>query len=238
MNNTKMIIIGVVSIIILYYLYQWIFGSTKKTTLVTTQDARKLNIINANSLPASSSADYSYSIWFYINDWNYRFGETKVIFGRVDKDNDPSPSVTLAPSVNDLNVTMNVYPNENTATSGSNLFSCGIKDVPLQKWTNLIISLNNRAMDLYLDGKLVKTCIMPGVPRMNPNANVIVSPDGGFSGFISNFKYYAYALNPTQAYDIYKNGYGGNSLLSGLFNKYRIKLAFLEDNKEVNSFEL
>lgn len=236
--NTKMIIIGVISVIVIYYLYQWIFGSPKETTLVTTQDARKLKVINASTLPSSSTSDYSYSIWFYINDWNYRFGESKVIFGRVDKNNDPSPSVTLAPSVNDLNVTMNVYPNDDTTARGSNLFTCSIKDVPLQKWTNLILSLNNRAMDLYLDGKLVKTCIMPGVPKMNPNANVIVSPDGGFSGFISNFKYIAYSVNPTEAYDIYKSGYGGNSMFSSILNKYRIKFAFLEDNKEVNSFEL
>lgn len=214
------------------------FFSTSATTLVTTHDARSLDIISANKLPAGASSDYTYSIWFYINDWNYRFGESKVMFGRVDQNNDPSPSVTLAPSKNDVNVTLAVYPSNTDQTSGQTLYTCSIQDVPLQRWTNLIISLNNRALDLYLDGKLVKTCLMPGVPKMNPASNIMLCPDGGFSGNISNFKYIPNAVNPSQAYDIYKAGYGGGSAISGLFNKYRIKFAFIEDNKEVNSLEL
>lgn len=235
--NIRNIVLGVVLVVLVYILYLY-FYSGSATTLISTHDARSLDIISANKLPAGATADYTYSIWFYINDWNYRFGESKVIFGRVDQNNDPAPSVTLAPSNNDINVTLSVYPNEDTKDAGHTLYTCAIKDVPLQKWTNLIMSLNNRAMDLYLDGKLVKTCVMPGVPKMNPSSNVMVCPDGGFSGYISNFKYLANAVNPSQAYDMYKQGYGGGSALSGLFNKYRVKLAFVEDNKEVNSLEL
>lgn len=235
--NTRNIVIGIVLVVLVYILYMYFFSSNA-TTLIKTHDARSLDIISANKLPAGVTADYTYSIWFYINDWNYRFGESKVIFGRVDQNNDPSPSVTLAPSNNDLNVTLAVYPNETTQSSGQTLYTCSIQDVPLQRWTNLIMSLNNRALDLYLDGKLVKTCVMPGVPKMNPSSNIMLCPDGGFSGYVSNFKYFPNALNPSQAYDIYKDGYGGGSAISGLFNKYRVKLAFVEDNKEVNSLEL
>jgi hypothetical protein len=53
------------------------------------------------------------------------------------------------------------------------MHSCSIEDVPLQRWTNLIISLDNRALDLYLDGKLVRTCVLPGVPKMNPASNIL-----------------------------------------------------------------
>jgi hypothetical protein len=235
--NTRNIVIGIILVVLVYVLYMYFFSSGA-TTLVSTHDARSLDIISANKLPAGATSDYTYSIWMYINDWNYRFGESKVIFGRVDQNNDPAPSVTLAPSNNDLNVTLAVYPNEATQSSGQSLYTCSIKDIPLQRWTNLIMSLNNRAMDLYLDGKLVKTCVMPGVPKMNPSSNIMLCPDGGFSGYVSNFKYLPNAVNPSQAYDIYKAGYGGGSALSGLFNKYRVKVAFVEDNKEVNSLEL
>ena len=67
--------------------------------------------------------------------------------------------------------------------------------------------------------------------------DILVTPTGGYSGYISYFRYLTYAVNPTQAYNIYKEGYGGSSL-GGLLDKYRVKIAFLEDNKEVNSFEL
>ena len=73
---------------------------------------------------------------------------------------------------------------------------------------------------------------------MNPASKVTICPNGGFSGYISNFQYIANAINPTQAYNIYKAGYGGGSSVGNFFDKYRVKVAFVENNKEVNSFEL
>lgn len=235
--QVRTILLAIVVVVILYVLYSY-YASSNSTTLVKMHDARTLQVINANKLPAGSTADYTYSIWFYINDWNYRFGETKVIFGRVDQNNDPAPSVTLAPSNNNLTVTLATYPTTSTNPTPATMHSCTIDDVPIQKWTNLIMSLNNKALDLYLDGKLVRTCILPGVPKMNPSSNVLVCPSGGFSGFVSNFQYIANAINPSQAYDIYKDGFGGGSMVGGIFNKYRLKVGFVEDNREVNSFEL
>ena len=43
---------------------------------------------------------------------------------------------------------------------------CEIFNVPLQKWVNIIISLNTKVIDVYMNGKLVKTCIMPKPPHL------------------------------------------------------------------------
>lgn len=232
--DVKKIILAIVVILVLYFLYSY-FASSNEATLVKMHDAKTLQVISPDKLPSGITSDYTFSIWFYINDWNYRFGETKVIFGRVDDNNDPSPSVTLAPSNNNLTVTLATYPTNSTNASPSTNHSCSIENVPIQKWTNLIIALNNRALDLYLDGKLVRTCVLPGVPKMNPSSNILLCPSGGFSGYVSNFRYISNAVNPTEAYNIYKSGFGeGDSL----FSKYRVKVGFLENNKEINSFEL
>ena len=55
-----------------------------------------------------------------------------------------------------------------------------------------------------------------------------------------NLNTFVTSVTPSEAYDIYKAGFGssGTAGLGNLFNKYRIKFAFVEDNKEVNSFEL
>jgi hypothetical protein len=90
-----------------------------------------------------------------------------------------------------------------------------------------------------MDGKLVRTCVLPGVPYVTPGANLDLTPGGGFYGYTGNLQYINRAINPREAWAIYKEGYGGSaSWLSSLFNKYRIKVAFMEENKEINSIEI
>jgi hypothetical protein len=115
----KTIILVIVTIIVLYLLYSY-YASANDATLVNMHDARTLKVITANQLPNGATSDYTFSIWFYINDWNYRFGETKVIFGRVDQNNDPAPSVTLGPTNNNITVTLATYPTNTSAGNACN----------------------------------------------------------------------------------------------------------------------
>ena len=238
--NVRNVIITIIAILAVYVLYSYFFGGIRSSAkLIHMHNARQSDVISPSRLPTNTSTDYTYSVWFFISDWNYRLGEPKVIFGRTDKKNDPSPSVFLAPSMNNIHISMAVYPSSQTETG--QIHTCVLENVPLQKWTNLTISLEGRAMDVYLDGKLVRTCMMPGVPKSDPASNVLVTPDGGFNGYVAALKYIGRAINPTEAYDIYKDGYGsgyGVGSLGAIFNKYRIKMAFMENNREVNSLEV
>jgi hypothetical protein len=240
--NVRNIIITIVFILVVYSLYSYLYGGISNSSkLIHMHDARQSDIVSPSVLPTNTSTDYTYSVWFFISDWNYRLGEPKVIFGRTDKNNDPSPSVFLAPSINNIHISMAVYPSASTTNSAAHIHTCVLENVPLQKWSNLTISLEGRAMDVYLDGKLVRTCMMPGVPKADPASNILVTPDGGFNGQVAALKYIGRAINPTEAYNIYKDGYGSGSGIGSLgdvFNKYRIKMAFMENNREVNSLEL
>jgi hypothetical protein len=141
------------------------------------------------------------------------------------------------PNMNNVTVTLATYPAQ--ANSAAVEATCQIENVPLQAWTNLIMTLNGNALDCYLDGKLVRTCLMPGVPKLSGAGALVLTPNGqSFQGYTGNFQYFNRAVNPREAYAIYKEGYGGSNWLSNLFNKYRIKLAFMKDNQEVNSFEI
>jgi hypothetical protein len=90
---------------------------------------------------------------------------------------------------------------------------------------------------VYLDGKLVRTCVMPGVPVVNNSAPIFVTNKGGFSGWTSTFKFWSDATNPQQAYNIYKDGFGG-SILGNALNKYRIQVTMLQDNKVKGGFQI
>ena len=100
----------------------------------------------------------------------------------------------------------------------------------------IIVSVENRALDVYLDGKLVKTCIMPGIPQVS-SSNILLTPNGGFSGFTNLFQYYSYPINPKKAYDIFKSGLKSNIPRLSLGN-YGFKLSFTKDNNEVKSLEI
>lgn len=233
--NFSTILLLVILIIVVYMIYKFsVDGATSLTKSVN--DGQTATTISASDLPAgNNTSNYTYSVWFYINDWNYKFGSPKTIFARESSDGqEQAPSVVLAPMENNVIISVSVFPDEN---SDPVVHTCNVENVQLQKWVNLIITLNGRSLDVYIDGKLVRTCVLPGVAKVNPSYDVLLTPEGGFDGFTSKFQYLPEAINPQQAYNIYKQGYGGGTL-GGFFEKYKIKVAYLVDNQEKTSFEL
>jgi len=220
------------------------------------QDGKTASTIDATSLATNGSSvpssNFAYSIWFYINNWNYRYGESKVIFGRmgaVSGQNagsvpgingmDPCPAVVLGAVENNVSVSLGCYPgaDQQPTTPGGNtvVHTCSVSNVPIQKWVNLIVSVYGRSMDIYIDGKLVRTCLLPGVASVNNNANVYVTPSGGFEGWTSKFQYFPSSMNPQQAWNIYTRGY---SNWSSMFNAYQIQLSLVENGTTQSSITI
>ena len=236
--NFKKILLGVIVIIILYLVYVFVFSDTTTQLLYSGGNAKDAVTVKATKFPSNkASIDYTFSIWVYVNSWNYRYGSSKVIYQRSDANNTTfAPKVSLGQSTNKLEISMTSYPDSGqTQTPTPNDWE--INNIPIQKWCNIIVSTNNRAVDTYIDGKLVNTNVLKGVPMTNKNYSAYLCPDGGFSGEISKFKYYARTISPREAYEIYREGPGGN-WLSDLMNQYKLKLSFLKDNEEINSFEI
>ena len=236
--DSKKLILGVLIVIVLYIIYRYVFKDNTSADLAFNTNARiEPPPITANQLPSSTSKYYTFSIWIYVDSWQYKYGKDKTIFRRSNKQGDLSPSVNLAASTNDLNITLVTYPPAGSQAASSNTETWRIHNIPLQKWTSVIMAVNNRAVDTYIDGKLVNTHVLKGVPKMDKEAPIYLTPDGGFSGNTAKFRYYARSLSPREAYQIYKEGPGG-SMLSDLLNKYKLKVQFLKDNEEINGFEL
>ena len=245
--NPVSIVITIVIIVLIYLLLRYFFSDPY--TLQGLQSGQVLSTINANSLATNGSnvpsSNFAYSIWFYVNDWNYRYGEKKVIFGRMGAMSnsstdgsvqglnglDPCPVVYLDSVENNVSVSLGCYPNANqqptTPNSNTVLHTCSVSNIPIQKWVNLIVNVNGRSMDIYLDGKLVRTCLLPGVAHINNNSNIYVTPGGGFSGWSSKLAYYPTSINPQDCWNIYLQGY--SSSWSSMFNSYQIQLSLVEN---------
>lgn len=80
---------------------------------------------------------------------------------------------------------------------------CDIASVDLQKWVQLTVCVNNKVCDVYIDGKLARSCILPSFFKVDPsNIELQMCSFGGFGGFIGNTTAYNYSLNPDQVWGL------------------------------------
>jgi len=257
--NTILLIIFVLIIIYVLYIYFFDLRNSLTNSMLNGQNPLTISATKLDGSTSNIPSNFSYSVWMYVNDWNYRYGETKVVFGRMGSPtvkgsgdiagvsgSNPCPVVVLSPLENDLVVSLGCFPGVNnesqaiealSSSSNTVVHNCKIQNIPIQKWLNLIISVYGRSLDVYMDGKLVKTCLLPGIANVNKNSDVYLTPGGGFSGWTTKFKYWASSTNPQKAWNIYEEGYGA-SMFSNFFGQYQIQVKITKDGSETTSVTL
>jgi len=102
---------------------------------------------------------------------------------------------------------------------------CDLVEIPVQRWVHVGVVLWNRTTDIYLNGKLARSCILKGDPKIPSNESLYVCRDGGYNGAISQLRYYNRSLNAAEIYRIYSKGPLHWSLLkefSDLFPKVSV----------------
>lgn len=94
--------------------------------------------------------------------------------------------------------------------------TCDVKDLPLQKWLNICITMTGKTLDVYQDGKLVKTCVYKNFFKVDSANGVALrylqgTNANGYDGYFSRLQIINDALNPDEIYKIYMGGYSGSS---------------------------
>lgn len=217
--------------IVMLYLISWLF--TKSKTLSSYSVASDSKTFASTDLTDPASLNYSYSVWIYVSAWDT--GVVKNVFRRnVGTTTDPvySPKVYLDSQDNKLKVDIQY---KSGTTQGTNTTS--IMNIPIQTWTNIIVSLNSKVLDVYVNGKLMKTSIIPGDPVSLKEGAVDLTPSQSFTGYTSRFIYNANPMGPEDAWNVHKSGPGGNVLMSFL-NQYKLKLSFIKSGEDVASITI
>ena len=113
-----------------------------------------------------------------------------------------------------------------------------IENINMQKWVNIITTVNNRSLDTYINGKLIKTKTFNNVIDTTAfnYGNIVITPNGGFGGYVSKVRYYPRYITPNEAWNIYKDGFG--DAFASTLDKYNVSLTFYEDQVEQNKFFL
>lgn len=80
-----------------------------------------------------------------------------------------------------------------------------IEDVPLKRWFHLAIRVQNKIMDVYINGTVAKRVTFSNVPKQN-YGDIHVAKNGGFNGQISDLRYFNSALNVFQIMNLVNSG--------------------------------
>lgn len=84
---------------------------------------------------------------------------------------------------------------------------CDLPDIDLQRWVQVVISVNGKTVDIYMDGKLSRSCVLPTFYKVDKSGYTARILDfGGFGGYISGVGMYNYAQSPDQVYHAYMAG--------------------------------
>lgn len=84
---------------------------------------------------------------------------------------------------------------------------CDLPEIDLQRWVMVTVTLNGRTTDVYLDGKLARSCVSPSYYRVDPTGvKPVVMGFGGFDGFVAGTGVANYAMNPGEIYRLYSTG--------------------------------
>jgi hypothetical protein len=127
-----------------------------------------------------------------------------------------------------------------TPTTEDALTPCDIMDIDTQRWLNVVISVNGRIMDVYMDGKLARSCILPNIIKTSPNETKqqtlkLFPTPNHFNGFVSGVKVFNYAVTPDVIYGHYQAGpYSSSGFLDYLTDKLGVHVTYTGSNETTN----
>lgn len=103
-----------------------------------------------------------------------------------------------------------------------------LNGIEYQRWVLIGVVANGRTLDVYIDGKLSRSCVYLALNDLGVSTGAgqitvgrKTSTSGTINGQYSSTDYYNYALTPDIMWNIYQNGpatASSSSFLSGMFN--------------------
>lgn len=218
--NPVIILLGILILVLLYVLYNYIFPSA--AILLNTVNMNQTNTpVTSFNNPGTNR--FAIGLWLYVNNidkQSYTIVSRNDALGmnlKLDGSNGPT-----------LSFNVNTQNNSNTATGTSQVATVVITDnFPIQKWVCIVVCIDNTYIDGYIDGKLLVSTKLPAIP-MSSNTDSAAYPItvGSMDAVMQRFTRWSNAINPQQAYEFYTNGNGTNIMSS----KYGAKLSLLKDN--------
>ena len=212
------------------YLIDGMKDATEAITITQTLST-KSSIPILRSKNEYEGVEFTYSFWIYVNNLEYKDElDFKHVFNKGSSPNSTGeggsglfgpnncPGVYLYTGKKNLSdnlldkypilgmlVRMNVYHN-NESVAKAYYDDIYIDGIPIKKWVGVVIRVTSQnIVDVYINGNLTKRHKLSNIVKQNYD-NLYVNYNGGFSGNISNLKYYNYAIGTFEINSITSNG--------------------------------
>jgi|LauGreSuBDMM15SN_2_FD.fasta_scaffold23931_2 hypothetical protein len=255
-------------VVAVYYLYKFLIqGSELEVSVLDTEAPANVPQAlpfpsNNEDVRVKQGGEYTISFWMYITSWDYRSGLPKSVLQIVDSSLSDSSLFTSILYPNEAKMMIRVhtdstksedtdytknsnYENLMSGQQGAQMFApsitspmCDIQDIDLQRWINITVTVNGRIVDVYYDGKLNRSCVLPSIPAAPATGkqSVVIGQKGGYGGKISGVQFMAYPLTPDRIYAIYQAGpASAGGFLGYMADKLGIKINYSGSKKSASS---
>lgn len=146
--------------------------------------------------------EFSWSVWMIIHKFNSAKTHEHVFHkGTMSKLTDNKYGPNNAPGLylkqNSLHVVLNTFANHDE--------SVDVKNIPLNKWFNVIIRVEGNSFEVYVNGIVVQKKELTSIPKQNYD-DVYVTHNQGFDGFISDLRYFDHGVSISDVNSIMRKG--------------------------------
>jgi len=222
--NYTLIILGTILVVIAYILYKVIDEKGRsvasKIDLKSQEPEVRLSSVSGNP----TSPRYYISSWIYIKT----LPANKSLF-KIANGNTTYLDVSMS---NTASLSYEILEDSTAATVPHTI----MENFPLQKWVFLIISVDNNIVDLYIDGKLLRSHKIAGtVTQINEASSIHFG--NNIDGFLAKMEREPRPISPSEAWDKYMDGNGGN-YFSKMFANYGGTVTITKDDLDVRQFQM
>jgi hypothetical protein len=224
-------IIGILLLIIIFVLYYasmyYNLDYIIKKAIPLKQTSRY--VINTKEFDAPASIRYYYEAWIFVNS-NMPVDKHHVLFNRGT-----DFVVSLRGSTLVVHVGGGTIATDGTYVPAANTLMFEVtKQFPFQKWAHLVLNVDGRTIDAYVDGKLVRSKVMEGNMPITDTEPIVIG-NSMTEGKITRFRRTGGSISPQGVYNSYMVGSGESTSASD----YHVKIGFLKNDsvrREINIF--
>lgn len=224
--NWVAIILIIIVVFMLYYIL-YTFFSNKTTIYKQTYLGNGVPSVPLGDMPGIGNKQYSLDLWVYANTVKGASGPST--FGS----NNPKGNLFFIGDLNNSYVSVDLFNDGsaevNFSANGPKLLIA--KNFPLQRWEHIIINVNNSLIEIYLDGKLIRSLKSP-TPPATPTVNSSIFFGSG-DIFIAQLNRNLFLYDANLAYNTYIKGNNGYRV-----TPYSATFSLLKNNQPTYNYQI